>query len=415
MKSSVRVLFVQHASAPSGSAVSLGLLLRRLDPSRYEPILACIHPTPAIRAYYQGLGHAVIPAEGIREFPHTTGGWLRIWNPGHVVQLMSTLAHFPRSVRAAEGLIEERHPDIVHLNSLVLVPAAVAARRRGVPLVWHVRESAVRGHFGLRRRWLSRLVRELPDAAIFLSEDDMLRLGRHPNWSVIPNVVDVASPIDRVTARRDLSIPEEAKVVLFLGGYSAIKGVEVLLTALPRVASAVPSARCLLVGAHEPSRGLIPRLARWVLPWVGLRTPRQRVERALEHIAGRVTVFPWRTDVARLFAASDVLAFPSTEPHFPRPIVEAFAYRVPVVASDIGGVRGVVEDGVTGRLVPPGDPQALARALTDVLLDDRGARRMAQKAEAAGRERFDPGTGIAKITQIYERVLAARCAGATAR
>lgn len=414
--SRTRVLFVQHTATPSGSAVSLGSLVRRLDADRYEPVIACIHPTPAIRDYYVKIGIPIVSAEGIHEFPHTTARWLRLWNPRDLLTLVAVVAMFPLSVRAAGRLIARERPDIVHLNSLVLVPTAVAARRQGIPLVWQIRESAAQGHFGLRRRWLAQQVRELPDAAIFLSRDDLGQLGSHPDWSVIPNVADFepsGSHGDRGRARHELGIPTDAKVVLFLGGYSLVKGILMLLEAIPTVAAAVPEIRCLVVGAHPPSRELGPRLARKLLPLVGLRTPRQRVEGAIRNVGDRVKVLPWRTDVGPLFAAADVLVFPSVEPHFPRPAIEAFAHRVPVVASDIGGVREWIDDGVTGRLVPPADPNGLARTLIEVLSDRSLARRLADAGYELGRKQFDPAARIGEISGIYERILSARGLRAT--
>jgi glycosyltransferase involved in cell wall biosynthesis len=414
--SRTRVLFVQHAATPSGAALSLGILVKGLDAERYDPVIACIHPTSAIRDYYAKIGIPIVSAEGVREFPHTTARWLRLWNPRDLLTLVAVVAAFPLSVRAAGRLMARERPDVVHLNSLVLVPAAVAARRLGVPLVWHVRESAARGHLGLRRRWLARQVRELPDAAIFLSRDDMGRLGSHPDWSVIPNVADFepSGPhVDRERARHELGIPMDARVVLFLGGYSLVKGILVLLEAIPKVAAAVPELRCLVVGAHPPSRELGPRLARKLLPLVGLRTPRQRVEGAIKEAGDHVAVLPWRTDVGRLFAVADVLVFPSVEPHFPRPVIEAFTHRVPVVASEIEGVRELIEDGVTGRLVRPSDPNALAQTLIEVLSDRSLARRLTDTAYELGRQRFDPAARIGEISSIYVRILSARGLPAT--
>lgn len=413
--SRIRVLFIQHASTTSGAVVSLGVLLRNLDLERYEPILACTHPTPAVRGYYEQLGFPVVPAPGIRELPHTTGGWFRLWNPRELLQLAATVAGFRSSVRAADRLLAEQHPDIVHLNSIVLVPAAIATHRRGVPLVWHVRESVAPGHLGVRRRWLARLVREMPDATIFLSVDDMRRLGKRSNCSVVPNAVEVRpSSVDRAAARRAFGIDEDAKVILFLGGYSLLKGVEVLLEAMPAVAGAVPKARCLLVGAHEPSTALAPRLARRLFPLMGMRTARQKVERALARMNDLVAVLPWQNDVAPLFAAADVLVFPSLEPHFPRPVIEAFAYGVSVVASDIGGVRDVVDDGVTGILVTAENPVALAAALIEALSNQDRTAEIVETAQRIAGERYDAAAHAREIEMVYERILRARTtAGAT--
>jgi glycosyltransferase involved in cell wall biosynthesis len=409
-----RILFFQHAAAPSGAAVSLALLLQCLDAGRYQPIVACTRPTAAIRDYYARQGIEVLPVEGIHEFPHTTGGWFHLWKPTDALRLATTAVGMPRSIAAASETIRRIRPDIVHVNSVVLAPVAMAARRLGVPFVWHIRETVVRGHLGLRRRWLSRLVRELPDAAIFLSSSDMRRLGPgQSTWSIVPNAtrIDGVNAPGRTAARRRLGIADDLPVVLFLGGYSRLKGGEVLLAALPSVAREVPGVRCLLAGAHEPSSGVAPRLGRALLPLLGMKTPRQRFEAALARVAESVWVLAWQDDTEPLYAAADVLVFPALEPHFPRPVVEAFARRLPVIVSDLAGYAELVTSEVTGLLVPPGDAEALATALVSLLKDRSRARRMAESAHAVARERFDLSAQAAEIVSVYDRVLGGRRLG----
>lgn len=406
-----RVLFVQHTAAPSGSAVSLGLLINALDRERYEPIMACTCPTPALQDYYGHLGIPVVTADRVRSFPHTTGGWYRLWNPAHAGRLLIAGLKFPSSVKAAQALFKEFRPDIVHLNSVVLVPAAIAAHRLGIPLVWHVRESVVDGHLGLRRRWISRQLLTRPNAVIFLSASDMERLGSSHRWHVIPNSVDfseLGEAVSKPDARGRLEIPVDAKVVLFLGGYSPIKGPTVLLRSLPQVAAAIPGLHCLFVGAHAQSKEFVPRLARRLLPLIGLATPSQRVQYELSRIRTPVTILGWRDDINDLFAASDVLAVPSTQPHFSRPTIEAAARRVPVVGSRLGGVSDLVDDGITGRLVDPNSPEALASALIEVLADEQHASALAGAAFERAIQRFDQEAQVRKITELYDAILSER-------
>jgi glycosyltransferase involved in cell wall biosynthesis len=403
----IRILFITHSGWLGGAPVSLDLLVRGLDRDRYEPVIACIRPNPEIMEFHARAGVTVVPAPDIRDFPHTTGGWLRLWNPRHVYALGRALAGYGGSVRATRRLIAEQQPDIVHLNSVVLAPAARAACGAGVPLVWHIRESVVAGHFGVRRRWLARQVRSLPDAAIFLSEDDMNRLGHSPRWSVIPNWVPFDEPaVNRTEARRSLGVPEGAEVVLFMGGFSRIKGTEVMLEAMKQVVRQIPDATCLLAGLGAPSTRLRARVASQLQELLGWRGYRERCKRLLADAGASIVWLPFREDTNSMFAAADVLAFPATEPHFPRPVIEAFAHRVPVVASEIGTIPLLVEDGRTGILVRPSDPDALAAGIVATLrTPDRAAER-AEFAYVSARDRFSPQAGIGAVTALYEGVLA---------
>ncbi len=404
-----RVLFITHSMLLGGSARSLDLLVRSLDPSRYECVIACIHPVPEVMDFHAACGVRVVPAPRIRAFPHTTGGWLRFWNPRHLLTLFRTVVGYPSSVRATERLISEEHPDIVHLNSAVLSPAADGARRAGVPLVWHIRESVVNGYLGIRRRWLSRKIHDLPDAALFLSRDDMQHLGSSPTWHVIPNWTSFdLPPVDRSEARHRREIAPGARVILFLGGFSGLKGAPVLLKAMQRVTEEIPDAMCIIAGVTPPSQRLRARLARRVLPLIGISSDYQKCEALLQRVCDRVIILPFLADTGDVFAAADVMTFPATEPHFPRPVIEAFAHRVPVVASDIGPMKDLLDGGRRGVLVPPGDPVVLARGLVRALTETDEMRAAAERAFEEARSEFSPEAGVTAIEVIYEQVLARR-------
>jgi glycosyltransferase involved in cell wall biosynthesis len=145
-----------------------------------------------------------------------------------------------------------------------------------------------------------------------------------------------------------------------------------------------------------------------VLPLLGTGTERQRFLRAYRDggMEGWARLLPHRADPERLMAAADVVVFPSTVPHFARPVIEAGAMAKPVVASRLGGVEELVDDGRTGLLVPPGDPAALADAIVRVLLDPGLARRMGEAGYQASVRRFSREPIVAQLLDVYARVLA---------
>ena len=96
-----------------------------------------------------------------------------------------------------------------------------------------------------------------------------------------------------------------------------------------------------------------------------------------------------RRDVPDILAASDCVVFPSTVPHFARPIIEAAAMGVPSVASNLGGPQELVADGETGLLVHPRDPAALAHGIAEILCDPARARAMGEAAYQRARRLFD--------------------------
>jgi glycosyltransferase involved in cell wall biosynthesis len=132
----------------------------------------------------------------------------------------------------------------------------------------------------------------------------------------------------------------------------------------------------------------------------------QRAIEALDPVVRSTLIFTGiRTDVPDMLAASQCLVFPSSVPHFARPVIEAAAMAVPAVASDLGGPRELIEDGETGRLVPPGNPAALAAAIGMLLGDPESARRMGETAYRQARERFDANRNGAATIALYDEIL----------
>lgn len=197
----------------------------------------------------------------------------------------------------------------------------------------------------------------------------------------------VPGPSDRAA----FGIPDDAQVVGFIGGMDrahAFKGVDVLLRALARLPA---STWGVFIGEGSLRRGY-ERLAERL----GLS--------ARVRFLGRVAD-PAMPAAIRTF---DVLAFPSVSgaEAFGLVALEAQACGVPVVASDLPGVRTVVERGRTGLLVPPRDVAALADALRRILRDPAERLRMGRGARMRVEERYTPDRHVGRLLEIYQDVCA---------
>lgn len=411
MSSCPKILYVHHATGLGGASLSLLDLVRTARAQGYDPVLACGAISRELEDLFTGSGIEPHRYPALSRFPHTTAGWYPLYNPLAAFRLGRTVWNLRRDIQAAETIIAGVAPDIVHLNSLTLPVYAIAARNLGYKLVWHIREASVPGHLGLRRNWLRRLVTTLPDEAIFISAAERQALTGGQRGVVIPNYVDTArfSPaVSGAAFREQFHIAPHEKVIAFMGGRTAIKGVFQLLAALPLVKAAVPAAHLVIAGASGArSARLTHRLARALLPLVGRETGSQRFARTTRDLSAYVTVLPWVSDVPRMLAACDVLTFPSIEPHFARPVLEAGAMGKPVVASTIAGVTELVRHAETGMLVPPGDVAALAQALIAVLTDDDLAASLGEHARAHIVRHFSRDAVVPRIMGVYETLTAA--------
>jgi glycosyltransferase involved in cell wall biosynthesis len=198
-------------------------------------------------------------------------------------------------------------------------------------------------------------------------------------------------PVDRFLAYSDFAAFLDAEpapmpddpVALFVGVLEPSKGVDILLDAFAEVLRRVPTSELWIVG-DGPQRSEL-----------GRQVDRLGIETAVRLFGARP-----RTDLPGLFDEARVLVLPSRSEGLGRVIVEAMARGRPVVASRVGGVVELVEDGVTGLLVPPEDPAGLAEALVRPLADRELAGRMGIKARHQAEAR-DPSRefadGIARL------------------
>ena len=273
------------------------------------------------------------------------------WRPAGAPGIVRALAGLSRAIR--------RHsPDVLHCNatSRIATYAGLAGRRRGVPVVWHVR---VGDREGLKDRLIASLM-----TRIVVNSD---AVGRRFSWLAPPRLTRVHNGIDLArlvaAAAPPRRVPGEI-VAGSAGRFVAYKGFHDLLRAAAAVRDKHPGVRWVLVG-DGPERAALHALG----DTLGLRDV--------------VTFAGWQADVAPWLAGLDVFVLPSHGEHFGRVLVEAMALGKPVVATDAGGVPEIVVDGETGLLVPPGDPPALAAAIARLVEDPAQRARLGE----AGRRR----------------------------
>lgn len=242
---------------------------------------------------------------------------------------------------------------------------------------------------------LERLAARLTDRIVALTGPEMeehleRRVGRREQFRVIPSGVDLESIRGEAppygTARAWLKVEPKTHLIVGLGRLEPIKGFQSLVKALPLVLSAIPSARLLLVGEGS------------------LRMALEADARALG-VADRLEIAGVRPDAATFLAAADLVVVPSLNEGMGRVLVEAMALGRPVVATRAGGIPAVVGDGQTGSLVPPNDPPALARAVSE-LLKDPGLRQRMGEAGCRRAEQFSLAVMEARLLELYRGLCA---------
>ena len=299
--------------------------------------------------------------------------------------------------------LRRQNIDLVHaqLEASYIVGCS-AARILGIPAVstLHTFPSAVPGS---RAFWRTRLMwwalRHFSSRVVAVSEAgrrNYLQTGNLPEKQVITiyGGIDLAPftrPVEekRAELRSSLGLPEKAPVMITVAVLRKDKGIQTMLEAFPSVLAVIPEARYVIVGggAYE-----------------------SELKKLTANLDNREQVIftGMRSDVADLLAMSDLFVTPTLDDVLPTVLSEAMATRLPIVASKVGGIPEMVEDGRNGLLVPPADPVALAEACIRLLQ----SREMAMAMGLAGREivegRFNVEVQAQRLGDLYEELVAAK-------
>ncbi|HEY0118970.1 MAG TPA: glycosyltransferase [Cellulomonas sp.] len=386
----VRVLVLDHTAQLGGAELALVRLVAALDPARVSVRVLLFSDGPLVGRLRQ-LG---VPVRVLRldERTRTTERSAVLGGPVRTARAAWRVAPFvvrlAREIRASKA-------DVVHATSLkadlLALPAAALARR---PLVWHVHDLLTAQYLGAR---LATVVRALaavgPHAVVVNSAATAATVPHRAGAVVAPPGLAPEQVRERLPPPRG-----SAPVVGIVGRISPTKGQDVFLRAAALVAARRPDVRFRIVGAALfAEQGFADEVAALV-GRLGL--------------AGRVELAGFVDDPATAMDALDVVvhASPVAEP-FGQVVAEAMARGVPVVATRGGGVDEIVEpEGVAplGRLVPPGDPAALADAVLATLADD-GREATARRASAEVAARFPISRTAAVVTEVWERAGGRTC------
>jgi len=381
----VRVLRVIARLNIGGPALQATLLTERLDRSRYDSLLVTGREDAAEGNYLALYGKTleatvVLPALGRTIDP--------VRDPIVIAQLVSIM----RRVR----------PHVVHTHTAKAgTLGRLAAWFCRVPVIVHTYHGHVlRGYFSPAKtrlfvaieRWLGRHTHRLLAVSARVRREVLdLGIGHPDGFDVVPLGLDLdrflGAEAQQGELRRELSFTGPELLVGIVARLAPIKAHEIFLMAAALLSRRIPASRFIVVGDGE-RRAQLEALAGEL------------------GIADRVRFLGWRRDLERVYADLDVAVLTSRNEGSPVSLIEAMAAGRPVIATRVGGVPDLVEDGLNGMLAEADDVEGVARAIESVLMaPDRGLA-----MGAAGRKRVYPAFGaqrlIDDIDRLYSNLLA---------
>ena len=380
----LRILHVVPGLGHGGAEHQLLMNIEKLDGSRFESHVVHLYPRTQLAPLIEAAGA-----------------------PVHSVASSGPFGTAQRIMKLTR-LIRRLDIDLVHTSNVDgELHGGIAGRMTGVPVVGTLTNIAgeqvrlVDNPYlnGRKLRWARRLRRFLLRRthvryiaiSHYVAQSTIREVGLPPAaveviYRGMPDG-GLGAAADHVDAvRRELGTERRYPVLLTVGRLVPQKGQRYLIEAMPDVLRAHPHAQLLIVGM-----GFLEQKLRAQVDALGL--------------ASSVRFLGRREDVPALMGAADIFVFPSLFEGLGVSLLEACASGLPCVVSDVGPLPEVIEEGVTGVLVPSQDPKSLADAISRLAFDRELMRRYGEAARARVRQTFQIDRSIAQLEELYEDVL----------
>jgi glycosyltransferase involved in cell wall biosynthesis len=365
----VRVLFFVGQLGLGGSERQLYLLLKHLDLERFAPHVLVFNPSPHL-VLNDALTAAGVP---VTQMPDDCrGAWRRL---RFIVQLCRRFRpHVIQSWTAHDNVYAG------------LVGRFVGARHLGA-----LRGSTrLKGFQALPRvlQWLALHSVERMIVNANTLADELKARGVAPEAIVmLPNCVELPGECATTADLHDLGVTAEHRVVGLVGNLRAVKNHALFIRGLARVIRGRPDVRGVIVGQAIPAEPDYPDRLQQLIR-----------EEAME---GRIVLAGFRSDVPALLRRMDIFCLTSTSEGMPNAVLEAMAAGRPVVATRVGAIPDLVQDGVTGLLVPSEDVPAFTGAVDDLLGDPQRAAKLGAAARERVEEAFTCQHAAKRLEALY--------------
>jgi len=353
-----------------GPAVQISGLMRGLDPEVFDQRLLT--------------GFCAEDEQDFIETQATDVTVTRIRGLGRAINAQDDARAIPELIKQ----IREFKPHIIHTHTAkagVLGRVAAKVARSDAKLVHTFHGHLLHGYFSPRKTRIVTMIEKAlaarTDALIAVGpqvRDDLLAvgIGKPDQYEIIPPGLELGPIPERALARELLNEVGTKLLVSMIGRITKIKRPDRFADVAAIIKESHPEVRFLVAGSGDEEQALAARVTIEQLP---------------------ISLLGWRSDIATILAASNLLVLTSDNEGTPLSLIQASMAGIPVVATNVGSVKDVVSDGVTGILCPP-EPQAIAKAIQKLIDNPEQAIEMGANAKKFAEDRF----GVARLIHDHE-------------
>jgi glycosyltransferase involved in cell wall biosynthesis len=390
IKPPVRVAFVNHTAELGGGEIALLELIRNLDTARVQPTVILFSDGPLVPLLQEIVDVQILPlSKNVLKASKDRLGITSILSFRQVSASASLLFRLYR-------LLRTMRPQLTYTNSLKAdILGGIAARFANIPVIWHVRDRISADYLPKKAVFvfcfLSKLI---PDWIITNSFSTLSSLYPKDISAEVPDRISVIHDgVDVKRYRRSITRIEQKIMVGLIGRISPWKGQDVFIRAIRLITDTYPQVRFEIIGS--PTFGEIDfdqKLRSLIIEC---------------NLTDVVKLAGFEHDIPLRINSLSIVVHASTIPEpFGQVVIEAMAAGKPVIATNGGGVKEIMLDGITGILVPMKDPESMAEAISKLLADPELCYRMGNAAYEHVQENFT----ISKTARAVENlILAMQC------
>ena len=376
---------------------------KNLDKNKYNPLIIFTKSGPMVDlSLNAGLKTKVVPLKSIFFY----GEHVKI----SIRMLIKYLINYHSTLNNTIKLIKEEKPDLVYLNTIVLIPVAIGVKNTKIPLLWHIRE--VPGPINLIRNWQLKKIKKMADKIIVTSNYVKSFFGDTYKIKTIHNAVDLnrfdIDPIkSRFNIRKEFGIREDSKVICMIGSIQKEKGHYILVESAKEIIKAYNNIKFLIVAGGVSEK--------YAHSWKGkikkaLGIPFGNLERMTNQILKnnleKYFIFTgYRDDIPEILSASDIVVFLSQKAEgFGRPIIEGMASGKPIVVTDIGPSRELLGKGC-GILVKVNDIESIKNSIIKLIDNPKLCMKMGMQGRHRVEKKFDLQRHVKSVEKCIDETL----------
>lgn len=388
-----KILFIHHSTGWGGAPNSLIQLIKSLDSSKYQAEVLLIKDSIVSKKLTEnGIKFSVASSSFYRKyyfgFIHSEAGYYKVYHIYHILKslLFWVLSRYYFSSKELSKLTF----DIVHLNSSIMSDWLAPSKKRGKVII-HIREPFRKGLFDPFYLLFTGQMRKYADKIIAISHDNADRIGIKSKTEVIYNHTNITKEIP----------PKDSyysKRVLYLGGSSYIKGFVTLANALNEIDDDI-----VVYFAGNYDKYNFSELVKGLFNFTFFS--KLKINNAIKVMRSnsKSLEIGLTYEIEKYLKESSCLISPFVKPHFSRPIIESFANRKPVIASDVVGIEEIVKHNVNGIIFKKKDSKQLAQAINYLCNHGVLAEKMGINGLEDAYNKFS-SKNISKISEIYDKL-----------